>query len=113
MLPGSHPSFAAALMLERKGIDYRRVDLVLTLHKHGAAATFLEGSNLPIPYAVASRTTAPFIWTSSRRNGATDAAVQADLAALPAALDRVDALIAEGTIGGDEPNAADYQIATS
>ena len=192
MLPGSHPSFAAALMLERKGIEYRRVDLVLTLHRtqlralgfpgktvpalrfdgrrvqgsrtisrfldevqpepplfpadperraaveeaerwgdevlqpaprrlvvwallhdRGAAATFLEGAKLPIPHAVAARTSAPFLWTSSRRNGATDAAVQADLAALPAALDRVDALIAEGTIGGDEPNAADYQIATS
>ena len=28
-------------------------------------------------------------------------------------IDRVDALIADGTIGGDEPNAADFQIAPS
>jgi len=191
-VPGSHPTAAAALMLERQGIDYRRVDLVLSLHRaqvralgfpgktvpalrfdgqrvqgsrsisrflddvqpepplfpadperraaveeaerwgdevlqpaarrvvvwalrrsRGAAGTFLEGSKLPVPRALAARTTAPFVWTSSRRIGATDAAVQADLAALPTALDGVDALIAEGTIGGDEPNAADYQIATS
>ena len=33
------------------------------------------------------------------------------LAALPAQLDRVDALLAEGVIGGEQPNAADFQIA--
>ncbi len=33
-----------------------------------------------------------------------------DLQALPAKLDHVDALIADGVIGGDQPNAADLQI---
>jgi len=33
VLPGSHPSVAARLMLERKGIDYRRVDLIPILSK--------------------------------------------------------------------------------
>lgn len=42
--------------------------------------------------------------------GATAAAAEADVAALPATLDRVDALIADGIIGGDEPNAADFQV---
>jgi glutathione S-transferase len=32
---------------------------------------------------------------------------------LPAALDHVDGLIADGVIGGKEPNAADFQIGTS
>ena len=36
-----------------------------------------------------------------------------DLDALPRLLERVDALLREGVIGGDGPNAADYQIATS
>lgn len=35
------------------------------------------------------------------------------LAELPAHLDRVDAALAGGVIGGDEPNAADFQVATS
>ena len=39
--------------------------------------------------------------------------MRADLAALPAQLDRIDGWIADGTIGGTEPNAADYQLATS
>ena len=39
--------------------------------------------------------------------------MQADLAALPGMLDRVDGWIAEGVLGSEEPNAADFQIATS
>lgn len=50
---------------------------------------------------------------SARLNKATDDNVQRDLAELPAALDRVDGFIAEGTIGGAQPNLADYQVATS
>jgi glutathione S-transferase len=40
-----------------------------------------------------------------------DAAAQAVMEALPAQLDRVDALLEEGVIGGERPNAADFQIA--
>ena len=36
-----------------------------------------------------------------------------DLTGLPEKLDHVDALIAEGTIGGEQPNAADLQIAST
>lgn len=43
-------------------------------------------------------------------NKATDANVRADLAALPEIFDHIDNLIAEGTIGGEAPNAADFQI---
>jgi glutathione S-transferase len=45
--------------------------------------------------------------------GASDAQVQADLAELAGKLDHVDELIAAGTIGGPEPNAADFQIGTA
>lgn len=44
---------------------------------------------------------------------ADDATVRDDLARLPALLDRVDAYIADGTIGGATPNAADLQIFAS
>jgi hypothetical protein len=33
VIPGSHPSMTARLMLERKGIDYRRVDLMPVIAK--------------------------------------------------------------------------------
>ncbi|MBA2763482.1 MAG: hypothetical protein H0U42_02190 [Thermoleophilaceae bacterium] len=45
--------------------------------------------------------------------GADEAAVRADLEKLPGQLDRVDELIAAGTIGGPDPNAADFQIGTT
>ena len=32
-VPGSHPALAGELMLERKGIDVRRLDLVAGVHR--------------------------------------------------------------------------------
>ena len=49
----------------------------------------------------------------ARQSKATDAAVQADLAALGDHLAEVERLRAEGVIGGKQPNAADFQIAGS
>ncbi len=48
-----------------------------------------------------------------RLNRATDAAVRRDLAALPGLAGHVDRLIADGVIGGEQRNVADFQIATS
>jgi glutathione S-transferase len=39
--------------------------------------------------------------------------VKRTLAEVPPALDRIDGWITEGVIGGDQLNAADFQIATS
>ena len=47
----------------------------------------------------------------ARAVGADEAAVRADLAALGGHLAEVERLRAEGVLGGDEPNAADFQIA--
>jgi glutathione S-transferase len=191
-VPASHPSLAAQLMLERKGIVYRRVDLVSAMHRAVVRAlgfprmtvpalridgqrlqgsrtialaldalrpepalfprnpgrresveraeswgdevlqpvprrllwaalkrdrstleTYLAGARLGIPTGLAARTAAPIVALSARLNRASDEAVRRDLRALPRLLDRVDALLGEGVIGGDEPTAADFQIATS
>lgn len=192
VIPGSHPSLAARLMLESKGIPYKRVDLVPVVSKGvvraagfprktvpalkiegrrvqgsreiaraldeiqpdpplfpaGAAertaveqaeswgdeklqpiarrlswwalkrnrapmATYSEGARLGIPVGLAVNTGGPIVALSARFNGSTDEAVRADLAALPGMLDKIDAWIADGTLGSDPPNAADLQIATS
>lgn len=191
-VPASHPSWTARLMLELKGIDYTRVDLVLVLSKpilrlagfpgvtvpalrigrvrvQGSRAIgreldrlvadpplfpddpvrrakveeaelwgdevlqsaarriawnllskdtkpiegYLKGARLGMPVSVAARTSLPIARLSARFNDATDTRVVSDLAELPAMLNRIDAYIADGTIGGDPPNAADLQIATS
>ncbi len=43
-------------------------------------------------------------------HGITAQRLSDDLVGLPAKLDHIDALIADGVLGGDEPNAADLQI---
>lgn len=192
VVPGSHPSRAALLMLQHKGIEYRRVDLVPALHRvllkvmgfpgntvpalridgdrfvgskriarvlderfpapplypeeaarrasveeaelwgesvlqpvprrlawwvmrrdRSLAATFQVGAKLPVPAPLATLFLPVVAFAASRFNGSTDDAVKADLKSLPDLLDRVDALLAQGTIGGETCNAADFQIGTS
>ena len=189
VIPASHPSYTSALMLERKGIPYKRVDLLPVIskvalramrfpgvtvpalkldgeriqgsreiartldsiepdpplfpsdpkqrakveeaeawgdrfqhrvrqpiwwalkHDRSPLRSYSEGARLGIPVGLAVRTAAPIVALSARFNEATDDNVRADLAALPADLDRIDAWIADGVLGGDELNAADLQIA--
>lgn len=191
VVPGSHPSLTARLMLERKGVDYQRVDLIPMVAKpilrglgfpratvpalrldgrriqgsreiaraldevqptpplfpadaqrreveeaerwgdevlqgvprrltwwalrrdSSALGSFAQGARLGIPLGLALKTAPPIIWAASRYNRASDEAVRADLAQLPGMLDRVDGWIGEGVLGGEDPHAADYQIATS
>ena len=47
------------------------------------------------------------------KNKARDESARADLAALPGQLDRIDAWIADGLLGGEQPNAADLQIGST
>lgn len=191
VIPASHPSRSAMLMLERKGIPYKRIDLIPVLSKgvvraqrfpgvtvpalkldgtrvqgstkiareldrlqpdpplfpadpekrrkieeaeawgdefqqkprrlswwalrrnRDPLAGYSEGARLGVPIGLAVKAGGPIVALSARFNGATDEAVSADLASLRADLDRIDAWIAEGVIGGSEPNAADYQLAPS
>jgi glutathione S-transferase len=78
-----------------------------------AIASYLEGSKLPLPAPVA-RLLAPSIsFAEMRLNRANNDTLAADLAALPGQLDQIDAYIADGVMGGEQPNAADLQIATT
>jgi glutathione S-transferase len=54
-----------------------------------------------------------FVRSSWKYHGITAQRLYDDLQALPAKLDHVDALIADGVIGGAEPNAADLQIGST
>ncbi|HEY1238461.1 MAG TPA: glutathione S-transferase, partial [Solirubrobacterales bacterium] len=191
VIPGSHPSWTARLMLERKGIPYKRVDLMPVVSKgvlkaqrfpgitvpalklHGKRvqgsmeigkeldriqpdpalypadpelrakveeaeawgdefqqkprrlswwafkqnrppmASYAEGARMGVPVGLAVKTGGPLVTIAARLNGSNDAEVSADLASLRADLDRIDAWIADGVLGGPQPNAADYQLAPS
>lgn len=67
----------------------------------------------PAPRLVGHALKPAMIFFGSVISKADDARVRADLARLPGLMDQVDALIADGTIGGQIPNAADLQILTS
>lgn len=75
--------------------------------------SYSEGARLGIPISLAVKTAAPIVALSARFNEANDANVRAALAALPAMLDRIDAWIEAGVVGGEQLNAADFQIAPS
>jgi glutathione S-transferase len=192
VIPGSHPSLAARLMLEHKGIEYERIDLMPVISKGVLKAlrfpgvtvpamkvdgrrvqgsvqiareldrmrpeppllpgdpakrtaveeaerfgdqdlqarvrrmlwwalrrdrdplrSYSEGARLGVPIGLAVRTAAPIVAASARLNKADDETVRADLAALPGILQRVDDWIADGVLGGEDPNVGDFQIATS
>jgi glutathione S-transferase len=192
VIPASHPSRTAAMMLDRKGIDYKRVDLMPVISKAALRAlrfpgvtvpalkldgerfqgsreiarlldrirpepplfpadpdesaeveqaerwgdevlqpvarrvlwngmrrdrsplrSYSAGARLGIPIGLAVRTAAPIVALAARFNEATDERVREDLGALPGMLNRIDDWIAAGVLGGEQPNAADLQIATS
>ena len=78
-----------------------------------AMATFVEGARLGLPEGVV-RASLPLIKpTVKMQMKVGDDVARACAEALPAHLDRVDALLADGTIGGEQPNALDFQIAPS
>ena len=79
----------------------------------GAMASFSEGARLGVPTAVAARTSGPMAKLAARVHAANDENVRADLAALPGMLQRIDDWIGEGVLGGEQLNAADFQIAPS
>jgi glutathione S-transferase len=74
---------------------------------------FSEGEKMPLPTGVSKPLLRPVAATAARYNRASDENVRDDLARLPELLDRVDELIADGTIGGDRPNVADFLIGAS
>lgn len=191
VIPGSHPSRSAMLMLDRKGIPFKRVDLMPVISKgvlramrfpgvtvpalklddarvqgsleiarelerikpdpplfpadpdlrarveeaeawgdtfqqkprrlswwafkrdRAPMASYSEGARLGIPVGLAVKTGGPIVSLSARFNDASDENVRSDLASLAGDLDRIDQWIADGVMGGGEPNVADFQIAPS
>jgi glutathione S-transferase len=91
----------------------RRLTLNALKHDRSALPSYLKDAKLGVPVGLVAPA-APLIAAASRRvNRATDEAAERDLAAVPGLVDYVDELIERGVIGGSEPNAADFQIATS
>ncbi|HWH93253.1 MAG TPA: glutathione S-transferase family protein [Baekduia sp.] len=73
---------------------------------------FQDGARSPkLPMPVVLAASKVILPIERRLNDITDAGVRADLAQLPPLLDQVDQYIADGVLDGEQPNAADLQIA--
>ena len=82
-------------------------------HRADARATFARSLGVPLP-AVAAAVMLPVSAFYARREEAgSEARIRRDWAEMPGHLERVDRLIAEGVLDGEQLNAADFQIGTT
>jgi glutathione S-transferase len=116
--PAGTPSYAQVLDAERWGDEVlqsvpRRILDVAFLRRPEAMLAYAGDAKLPMPKAMMRVSAAPTARLMAMWNRANEDAARADLAALPAQLERIDGWIAEGLLGGEQPNAADLQIGST
>ena len=112
------PSYEPLLEAERWGDEVfqsvpRRIIDVAFLRRPAAMESYAGDTKLPLPRPLLRPGLPLTARMMAGRNKARDESARADLDALPGQLDRIDAWIADGLLGGDRPNAADLQIGSS
>jgi glutathione S-transferase len=75
--------------------------------------SYLEGAKLGMPLRLAAAVAPPIIAAAARMHGATEQTVREDLVKLGGLLQQVDEWITAGVLGGEDLNAADFQIAAT
>jgi glutathione S-transferase len=118
LLPADPAERERVLEAERWGDDVfqsvpRRILDAGFLRDPGAMESYAGDAKLPLPRAMLRPALPLTAKLMARRNHAQDEPVRADLAALAVHLEKIDAWIAEGLLGGEEPNAADLQIGST
>jgi glutathione S-transferase len=116
--PSGDPSYLEVLEAERWGdevlqsVPRRIIDVALVRHP-AAMESYAADSKLPLPLPLMRPALPLTARLMALKNKARDAAAREDLTALPDQLDRIDAWIAGGLLGGERPNAADLQIGST
>jgi glutathione S-transferase len=119
LLPVDPEKRAAVEAAEEWGHDVfqglvRRITIHGIKRAPACALSFVpDEAQLPIPEGLQKFFAPPIVAASARINKVTEEAVRADLKALPGHLDKIDAWVADGVLGGETPNAADLQIVAS
>jgi glutathione S-transferase len=118
LYPADAPARGAVEEAERWGDEVlqgrvRRITWATLMRRPKAMASYTTGYRLPVPLPLARPGFGLVARAGARLNRVTDATVRQDIQALPADLDRIDAWIADGVLGGERPNAADLQIGAS
>jgi len=116
--PPGAPSYARVLEAERWGDEVlqgvpRRILDVAFVRRPEAMLSYAGDAKLPLPKALQAPAAPLTARLMAIKNKAREDSVRADLAALPAQLQRIDGWIAEGLLGGERPNAADLQIGST
>jgi glutathione S-transferase len=89
----------------------RRIVRWISVHRPEARVLIARDIGIPLP-RVAAFVNIPAARHLANKVDADDR-IQDTIAQMPEVMDHVDELIAEGVIGGEQPNAADLQIGTS
>jgi glutathione S-transferase len=113
--PPGDRDYARVLEAERWGDEVfqdvpRRLIAAALLRRPAAMESYAGDAKLPLPVALLRPALPLTARLMNKRSKAGDEPAAADLAALPRQLERIDAWIAEGLLGGERPNAADLQI---
>jgi glutathione S-transferase len=87
----------------------RRIYRWIGVNRPAYREQLAEEEGVPAAKLVAAAN-APVARNLAKRVGADDAGAKSTLGLLPSHLDKVERLLDAGTIGGDQPNAADFQI---
>jgi glutathione S-transferase len=116
--PPEDPAYTKILEAERWGEEVfqsvpRRIIDVAFLRRPAAMESYAGDSKLPLPRALMRPALPLTARLMAIKNKARDEAARDDFAALPGQLDRIDAWIADGLLGGESPNAADLQIGST
>jgi glutathione S-transferase len=113
------PARAQVLEVERWGDeelqDVARDILPRAFVRNTAAMESFVGDDfkLPLPRAMLRPSLPLTARLMTLRSKTSDQTARASMAALPGQLDRVDAWIADGLLGGEHPNAADLQVGST
>jgi glutathione S-transferase len=112
------PSYTAVLEAERWGEEAfqslpRRIIDAAFLRRPAAMESYAADAKLPLPGPLLRAGMPLTARMMAGRNKAREESVRGDLAGLPGHLDRIDAWIADGVLGGEQPNAADLQIGSA
>jgi glutathione S-transferase len=116
--PADAVARARVLEAERWGDEVlqsvpRRILDAAFLRNAGCMESYAGDTKMPLPRPMLRPALPLTAKLMAKRNKADDAKAKADLVALPAQLDHIDTWIADGVLGGEQPNAADLQIGSS
>ena len=96
-----------------QSVPRRILDVAFVRKPGGDGELCADDLPLPLPPALLRPTLPLTARLMASKNHAREDTARADLAALPGQLDQIDAWIADGLLGGEQPNAADLQIGSS